>query len=112
MKLIGKVHRLRRHQAAVAKASLVFAILIGCANATGTLYAATIAEIAVKIRSLKPQERTSYLLKAPRPKASSSTTVRCRSTSFCRWRGFLTGATGLSHCSIIFRRATGFSAAR
>ena len=63
MKLIGKVHRLRRHQAAVAKASLVFAILIGCANATGTLYAATIAEIAVKIRSLKPQERTGYLLK-------------------------------------------------
>ena len=63
MKLIGKVHRLRRHQAAVAKASLVFAILIGCANATGTLYAATIAEVAAKIRSLKPQERTGYLLK-------------------------------------------------
>ena len=63
MKLIGKVHRLRRHQAAVAKASLVFAILISSANATVALYAATIAEVAAKIRSLKPQERTSYLLK-------------------------------------------------
>ena len=65
MNLIGKIHPRCRHQAGhwVAKASLVFAILIGCANATGTLYAATIAEIAVKIRSLKPQERTSYLLK-------------------------------------------------
>jgi iron(III) transport system substrate-binding protein len=63
MKLIGKVHRLRRHQAAVAKASLVFSILISCANATGVLYAATVAEVATKIKSLKPQERTSYLLK-------------------------------------------------
>jgi hypothetical protein len=65
MKLIGKIHPRRRHQAVrfVAKASLVFAILISCANATVVLYAATIAEVAAKIRSLKPQERTSYLLK-------------------------------------------------
>jgi len=59
MKLIGKIHPRRCHQAVrwVAKASLVFSILISCANATVALYAATIAEVAAKIRSLKPQEK-------------------------------------------------------
>jgi len=47
MNVIGKVHRLRRHQAAVAKASLVFAILISCANARRSM----------RRRSLKSQQR-------------------------------------------------------
>ena len=72
-------------------------------------HAATVAEVAVKVKSLKAPERIAYLLNGAQAEGELAYYGTLPTMSFCRWRGFTTRAIGPWRCNIISHRATAFS---